>query len=99
MSFSGIVAGTRYVVVAHAADDLRATYGGLASTVLAAGDVVAAGGPVGVAAGDVHFGLRRGDVYVDPDPLLGRLVQRARLVPTDGTGRRPPPPPRLVCPA
>jgi murein DD-endopeptidase MepM/ murein hydrolase activator NlpD len=99
VTFSGVVAGTRYVVVEHAAGGLRATYGGLAATSLAAGDAVVAGAEVGVAAGDLHFGLRRGDVYVDPEPLLGRLVQRARLVPTDGTGRRPPPPPRLVCPA
>ena len=31
VTFSGVVAGTRYVVVDHA-DGLRATYGGLAST-------------------------------------------------------------------
>ena len=37
VSFSGVVAGTRYVVVEHAAGGLRATYGGLASTPLGGG--------------------------------------------------------------
>jgi murein DD-endopeptidase MepM/ murein hydrolase activator NlpD len=97
VSFSGVVAGTRYVVVEHAAGGLRATYGGLASTSLGAGDAVVAGAIVGVAAGDLHFGLRRGETYVDPTPLLGRLVERARLVPTDGTPPRPAPPTRLEC--
>jgi murein DD-endopeptidase MepM/ murein hydrolase activator NlpD len=100
VSFSGVVAGTRYVVVEHAAGGLRATYGGLAETGLREGDVVAAGSVVGVAGGEgLHFGLRRGEVYVDPAPLLGRLVERPRLVPTDGTPRRAAPPPQLRCPA
>ena len=98
VAFSGVVAGTRYVVVDHAAGGLRATYGGLASAVVAVGDAVVAGEAVGTAARELHFGLRRGDEYLDPTPLLGQLVPRARLVPTDGTGRRAPPRPRLVCP-
>jgi murein DD-endopeptidase MepM/ murein hydrolase activator NlpD len=100
VTFSGVVAGTRYVVIEHATGGLRATYGGLAATVLAAGDVVAAGAVVGRVGGEgLHFGLRRGEQYVDPAPLLGRLVERPRLVPTDGTPRRPAPPPRLRCAA
>ena len=98
VTFSGPVAGTFYVVVEHA-DGLRATYGGLAGSHLDAGEVVAAGAIVGQSAGDLHFGLRRGDRYIDPAPFLGRLVERARLVPTDGTPPRPAPPPRLQCPA
>jgi len=97
VTFSGDVAGVRYVVVAHAAGGLRATYGGLGSTRLGAGDRIARGDVVGVAAGEVHFGLRRGEAYVDPTPMLGRVVARPRLVPTDGTARRPGPPPRLDC--
>lgn len=100
VSFSGTVAGTMYVVVEHTAGGLRATYGGLATTALRAGDVVAVGSVVGLAGGEgLHFGLRRGEVYVDPAPLLGRPVERPRLVPTDGTRRRASPPPRLRCPA
>jgi murein DD-endopeptidase MepM/ murein hydrolase activator NlpD len=98
VSFSGIVVGTRYVVVEHARGGLRATYGGLASTELRVGDVVAAGSTVGVTGGDgLYFGLRHGETYIDPAPLLGRLVERARLVPTDGTARRPAPPASLRC--
>ena len=71
VTFSGVVAGTRYVVVAHA-DGLRATYGGLSSSALGAGDAVAAGGVVGTSGDELHFGLRDGERYLDPEPLLGR---------------------------
>jgi len=97
VSFSGVVAGTRYVVVAHV-DGLRATYGGLASSPLAAGDAVAAGAVIGRSGTELHFGLRDGERYVDPEPLLGEIAHRARLLPTDGTPARPAPPPRLRCP-
>ncbi len=96
VTFSGTVAGERYVVVRHA-DGRRATYGGLASSPLRTGDVVAARSVVGVTDGHLHFGLRDGDVYLDPAPYLGRLVGRPRLVPDDGTVARPAPPPRLRC--
>lgn len=96
VTFSGVVAGTRYVVVRHA-DGRRATYGGLAGSSLRVGDVVAARAVVGVTAGHLHFGLRDGNVYVDPAPFLGRLVGRPRLVPDDGTVARPGPPGRLRC--
>jgi murein DD-endopeptidase MepM/ murein hydrolase activator NlpD len=98
VTFRGPVAGTFYLVIEHA-DGLRATYGELATSPLGTGDMVAAGAVVGRSAGGLHFGLRRGDEYLDPQPLLGQLVQRARLVPTDGTPARPAPPPRLRCPA
>ena len=97
VTFSGPVAGTFYLVVEHA-DGLRATYGQLAGSHLAAGDVVVAGATVGQSAGGLHFGLREGDRYIDPAQFLGRLVERARLVPTDGSAPRPAPPPRLTCP-
>jgi murein DD-endopeptidase MepM/ murein hydrolase activator NlpD len=98
VSFAGVVAGTRYVVIDHAAGGLRATYGDLAATDLVVGDVVVAGAVIGhVGGGGLHFGLRRGETYVDPAPLLGRLIERPRLVPTDGTAARPAPPPRLRC--
>src|SRR5262245_16687696 len=96
VTFSGSVAGTYYLVVAHA-DGLRATYGELVGSPFRAGDVVVAGATVGQSAGNLHFGLRIGDRYVDPAPYLGRLVERARLVPTDGSEARPAPPPRLAC--
>ena len=70
VTFSGVVAGTRYVVVIHA-DGLRATYGGLSSSALDAGDAVAAGAVVGTSGDELHFGLRDGERYLDPEPLLG----------------------------
>ena len=99
VTFAGVVAGVRYVVVVHA-DGLRATYGGLASSPWRAGDRLPAGAVVGRAgAAGLHFGLRRGDVYLDPEPRMGELRARPRLVPTDGTPARPAPPPALRCPS
>jgi murein DD-endopeptidase MepM/ murein hydrolase activator NlpD len=98
VTFSGVVAGTFYLVVEHA-DGVRATYGRLTGSHLGVGSPVTAGAIVGVSAGGLHFGLRVGDRYIDPAPLLGRLVERARLVPTDGSAPRRAPPPRLTCPA
>jgi murein DD-endopeptidase MepM/ murein hydrolase activator NlpD len=97
VTFSGVVVDVRYVVVRHA-DGLLATYGGLRSTSLAAGEVIGAGAVVGRTGGELYFGLRIGpDRYIDPQPLLGELAIPAYLVPTDGTPRRPPPEPVLRC--
>ena len=66
VTFSGTVAGMRYVVVRHA-DGRRATYGGLASSPLHAGDVVAA------------RQRRRDDRRPSPlRPPRGRRVRRPR---------------------
>jgi murein DD-endopeptidase MepM/ murein hydrolase activator NlpD len=97
VTFSGIVVDIRYVVVRHA-NGLLATYGGLQSTSLSAGDVVGAGAVVGRAGGELYFGLRTGpDRYIDPQPLIGELAIPPYLVPTDGSPRRPPPEPVLRC--
>ena len=97
VTFSGVVVDVRYVVVRHG-DGLLATYGGLASSPLVAGDRVAAGSTVGRAGGDLYVGLRTGpDRYIDPEPLIGALVVPPYLGPTDGTPARPPPAPVLRC--
>jgi murein DD-endopeptidase MepM/ murein hydrolase activator NlpD len=96
VTFAGVVAGVRYVVLAHA-DGLRATYGGLTSSLLSVGDRVPAGAVVGASGAGLHFGVRRGDVYLDPEPMLGELRRRPRLVPTDATAPRSAPPPVLRC--
>ncbi|AVT30781.1 hypothetical protein C6361_16305 [Plantactinospora sp. BC1] len=86
--FAGMVAGRPLVSVAHA-NGLRTTYEPVRSG-LAAGDAVRAGDPLGVllpghrgclSAGSVclHWGLRRGDEYLDPLLLLG--LGRVRLLP------------------
>lgn len=90
ISFAGPVAGTLYVVVHHP-DGTRTTYGMLHRADRARGDFVVAGERLGVAGDRLHFGWRRGDEYLDPTPLMGRLVRRARLVPLDGTAARPGP--------
>lgn len=96
VSFAGVVVGTRYVVVTHP-DGRRATYGRVASTPLHVGDVVAAGVVVATTTDGLYVGLRDGEVYVDPEPFIGRLRLLPYLVPLDGTPRRPPPPARLSC--
>ncbi len=96
VSYSGTVAGTRYVVVEHA-NGWRTTYGDLARTGLQTGDVVVAGSVVGVARSRMHFGLRTGTRYVDPAPYLGEPTYPTRLIPLDGSRAAPAGRPRLTC--
>lgn len=86
--FAGPVAGRGVVSVAHG--DLRTTYEPVAATVRT-GDVVAAGSPLGVldpghagCGACLHWGLRRGDDYLDPMRLLRPV--RVRLLPLTGSG-------------
>jgi murein DD-endopeptidase MepM/ murein hydrolase activator NlpD len=97
VSFAGVVAGTRYVVVRHA-DGRRTTYGKLAASSLREGDTVRAGQRIGTTGDEFFFGLRDGERYLDPSPYLARRVRPARLVPTDGTPAPAAPPGRLTCP-
>jgi murein DD-endopeptidase MepM/ murein hydrolase activator NlpD len=84
--FAGMVAGRPVVSVDHA-DGLRTTYEPV-QPVVAAGQPVARGSPLGVlvtghagcpAEACLHWGLRRGDVYLDPLVLL--RPPRVRLLP------------------
>lgn len=97
VTFAGSVAGTTYVVVGHA-DGLRVTYGNLLETGWQVGDTVVAGVVIGHAAGHLHLGVRHGDEYVDPAPMLGERVGVPRLVPTDGAAAPPAPASVLRCP-
>jgi len=96
VTFSGAVVGTRYVVI-QVARGWRLTYGKLESTHLSAGDSVVTGSVVGRTTGDFFFGVRLGNVYLDPAQYLGRMVGRPRLIPTDGTSPRLSTPTRLRC--
>ncbi|MFC8718748.1 murein hydrolase activator EnvC family protein [Kitasatospora sp. NPDC057198] len=89
VAFAGQVAGRPVVVVAHPGSGtppLRTTYLPVAASV-PVGTAVAAGDPIGVVAGGsghcpvdcLHWGLVRGDRYLDPLALLGS--GRARLLP------------------
>jgi hypothetical protein len=92
VSFAGSVAGSLHVVVAHDGD-LRTTYAFLAGVDARTGDRVARGQVVGVVGGSgpehepgaLHFGLRLGDRYLDPQRLFDAcdLTQLVRLVPVD----------------
>lgn len=86
--FAGWVGGRRVVSVTHA-DGLRITYEPVEPTVRT-GQAVAAGAQLGtLAAGHpgcrapacLHWGLRRGEEYLDPLALLG--LGRVRLLPLD----------------
>ncbi|MFB7945166.1 murein hydrolase activator EnvC family protein [Kitasatospora phosalacinea] len=89
VTFAGEVAGRPVVVVTHTgsgAPPLRTTYLPVAASATV-GTGVAAGDPIGVVAADsghcpvacLHWGLLRGDHYLDPLALLGS--GRARLLP------------------
>jgi murein DD-endopeptidase MepM/ murein hydrolase activator NlpD len=82
VSFSGTVAGVRYVVVDHGGG-FRTTYGRLASATVSTGAAVATGQVLGSSGSSgVFFGLRHNDVYLDPELyFVGARPTRARLVP------------------
>ncbi len=96
VSYAGTIAAVVYVVVRHA-DGRRVTYGNLVAPRQQVGDVVVRGTIIGRVTGRLHLGLREGDEYVDPTPLLGRWVHRPRLIPHDRSPGNPPGPPRLTC--
>ena len=80
--FAGAVGGSLHVVVLHA-DGLRTSYSFLASVAVHRGDHVAQGDVVGHAGGPLHFGVRAGDVYLDPEPLLDGRAPDVHLVPIE----------------
>ncbi|WP_026189596.1 M23 family metallopeptidase [Salinispora mooreana] len=92
VTFAGAVAGRPVLTVTHAAG-LRTTYEPVHSDV-EVGTPVLAGVPIGLlraghpgclAPACLHWGLRRGDTYLDPLALLGR--GSVRLLPLDGAPR------------
>src|SRR4051794_2376659 len=87
VTFAGAIGAERFVTVLHA-DGLRTTYAFLAAVAVHVGQAVTQGTVVGISGATLHFGVRRGMVYLDPELLLagGRLV--ARLVPTSGARPR-----------
>jgi murein DD-endopeptidase MepM/ murein hydrolase activator NlpD len=84
VSFAGQVGGSLFVSVAHG--ELRTTYSFLSAILVERDQVVVQGEPIAlsglghpedVAGGDhLHFGLRRGDEYLDPEPLLVAGMRR-----------------------
>ncbi|MEU4420999.1 M23 family metallopeptidase [Actinoplanes sp. NPDC024001] len=91
--YARVLAGRGVVSVAHPSG-LRTTYEPVTAEV-AEGDRVAAGAPLGtLAAGHpgcprsacLHWGLRRGETYLDPLALLG--LGRVRLLPLTASETR-----------
>ena len=87
VTFAGAIGAERFVTVLHP-DRLRTTYAFLATVGVAIGDRVQQGTIVGTTGPSLHFGVRRGDVYLDPEALLAGLRPVPRLVPTDGAPPR-----------
>ena len=86
VAFAGMVAGRPVVSIEHA-DGLRTTYEPVDPSV-AAGQRVTRGSPIGTLVGShagclraacLHWGLRRGETYLDPLALL--RLPRIRLLP------------------
>ncbi|MEN9645056.1 MAG: hypothetical protein RL238_1725 [Actinomycetota bacterium] len=90
--FTGVVAGTGYVVV-RLADGRRVTYGAVHELRVRPGQDVSRGQVLAESTDRVFLGLRTGEgdaeVYLDPGPLIGRWRGVARLLPVDGSAPRP----------
>ena len=80
--FAGWVAGTRHVTVLHG-DGLRTSYSFLESVGVRRGERVGSGAVVGTAGTGFHFGVRDGEVYLDPASLFGVVEVRVHLIPHD----------------
>ncbi len=97
VTFAGLVAGVRYVVIEHTGG-YRTTYGRLAGSSVRVGAAVSAGATVGSTTDRFFFGLRLGEEYLDPAPVLGIVIARPQLVPLDGANRLAPRSSVLRCP-
>lgn len=82
VSFAGQVGGSLFVSIDHSGG-LRTTYSFLAGVLVKKGQVVVQGQPIATsgpgAAGEqpnMHFGLRSGSDYLDPEPYLLTSIRR-----------------------
>jgi pimeloyl-ACP methyl ester carboxylesterase len=83
VEFAGQVGGTLHVVVRHP-DGLRTSYSFLASIAVVEGQQVSRGTIVGTADTSLHFGVRSGDTYIDPELVLRGAAFSVHLVPSEG---------------
>lgn len=88
VTFAGQVGGTLHVTITHR-DGLRSSYSYVAAIRVQEGDRLRTGDPVAVSGDGFHLGVRRGDRYLDPETILGSLIDpgRIRLVPVDESPR------------
>jgi Peptidase family M23/Alpha/beta hydrolase of unknown function (DUF900) len=82
VTFAGQVGGDLHVVVLHA-DGLRTSSSFLASITVHRGQRVDQGQVLGTSGDTVHFGVRSGDTYLDPELLFAGLLHITALA-TDG---------------
>jgi len=82
VTFAGSVAGSLHVTVLHD-DGVRTTYSFLARIDVVVGQPVRQGAVVGLTAGALHLGARRGDGYFDPASLFAPGLPQVHLVPFD----------------
>lgn len=83
VAFAGSVGGALYVSIDHA-DGLRTTYSYLSAILVRSGSPVAQGeaiarsgaGHPGATEPHLHFGVRRGDEYLDPEEILAESLRR-----------------------
>ena len=95
VTFAGVVAGARHVVVAHSGG-LRTSYSFVATSRVHRGDAVHAGEIIATTGGTggthdgsvLHFGLRAGETYLDPMRLF-RSLDLAAVVHLAPTHDRP----------
>jgi len=83
VEFAGQVGGRLHVVVRHP-DGLRTSYSFLASISVVEGQQVARGTVVGTAGAALHFGVRSGDTYIDPELVLRGAAFSVHLVASEG---------------
>ncbi len=83
VEFAGQVGGTLHVVVRHP-DGLRTSYSFLATIAVVEGQTVSRGTTVGTAGASLHFGVRSGDTYIDPELVLHGAAFSVHLVPAEG---------------
>lgn len=94
VTFAGQVGGSLHVTITHR-DGLRSSYSFVAAIRVQEGDRPRTGDPIAVAGDGFHLGIRRGDRYLDPETILGTVIDpgRIRLVPVDGSAPVPTSPP------
>ncbi len=89
--FAGAVAGTLHVTLSHA-DGLRTSYSFLATVEVVVGQRLRQGDRLGTSGDRFHFGVRSGDIYLDPVLLFAGGPVVVELLPTDPPGADHAPP-------
>ncbi len=80
VEFAGAVAGTLHVTIGHGGG-LLSSYSYLQRISVRVGAEIARGAVIGIAGERLHFSVRLGEDYTDPDAFIGVRRVRVRLVP------------------